>query len=65
MECSSMVSIVAFGPGDPGSIPAWFAVSLLDGDKKPLKEKWCHCVGIKIKIGDFLQGKIIQMKQLC
>ena len=26
-ECSSMVSIAAFGPGDPGSHPGWFAVS--------------------------------------
>ena len=27
MECSSMVSIAAFVPGDPGSNPGWFAVS--------------------------------------
>ena len=27
MECSSMASIAAFGPGDPGSDPGWFAVS--------------------------------------
>ena len=27
MECISMVSIVAFGPGDPGSNSSWFAVS--------------------------------------
>ena len=26
MECSSMVSIATFGPGDPGSNPGWFAV---------------------------------------
>ena len=26
MECSSMVSIAAFGPGDPGSNPGRFAV---------------------------------------
>ena len=27
MECSSMVSVAAFGPRDPGSNPGWFAVS--------------------------------------
>ena len=27
MECSSKVSVAAFGPGDPGSNPGWFAVS--------------------------------------
>ena len=27
MECSSMVSISTFGPGDPGSNPGWFTVS--------------------------------------
>ena len=27
MQCSTMVSIAAFGPGDPGSNPCWFAVS--------------------------------------
>ena len=27
MECSSMVSIAAFGLGDPGSNLSWFAVS--------------------------------------
>ena len=27
MECSLIVSIAAFGPGDPGSNPGWFAVS--------------------------------------
>ena len=26
IECSSIVSIAAFGPGDPGSNPGWFAV---------------------------------------
>ena len=26
MECSLMVSIVAFGPGDPSSNPSWCAV---------------------------------------
>ena len=25
---SSMVSIAAFGPGDPGSNPGWFAVQI-------------------------------------
>ena len=27
MECSSMVSIAAYGPRDLGSNPGWFAVS--------------------------------------
>ena len=27
MKCSSMVSIAAFHPRDPGSNPGWFAVS--------------------------------------
>ena len=27
MECSSIVSITTFGPGDLGSNPGWFAVS--------------------------------------
>ena len=27
MECSSIVSIAAFNPKDPGSNPGWFAVS--------------------------------------
>ena len=27
IECSSMVSIAFFGPGDPGSNLGWFAVS--------------------------------------
>ena len=27
MECSSIVSIAAFGPGDLGSNPGWFTVS--------------------------------------
>ena len=30
MECSSQVSIAAFGPEDPGSNPGWFAVSNLN-----------------------------------
>ena len=30
MECSSIVSIAPFGPGDPGSNPGWFAVSSSD-----------------------------------
>ena len=31
MERSSMVSIAAFGPGDPGSNPGWFAASNSNG----------------------------------
>ena len=27
MECNSMVSMAAFGHGDPGSNPGWFAIS--------------------------------------
>ena len=27
MECSSIVSIATFGPGDPGSNPGWSVVS--------------------------------------
>ena len=27
MGCSSMISVAAFGPGDPGSNPDWFDVS--------------------------------------
>ena len=30
MECRSMVRVAAFGPGDPGSNPDWFAVSNLN-----------------------------------
>ena len=26
LECSSMVSVAAFSPGDPGSNPGWLAV---------------------------------------
>ena len=32
MGCSSMVSKAAFGPGDPGTNPDWFAV--LNSNKK-------------------------------
>ena len=27
IKCSSIISIAAFGPGDPGSNPDWFSVS--------------------------------------
>ena len=26
MDCSSLVSVAIFSPGDPGSNPGWFAV---------------------------------------
>ena len=43
MECSSMVSVAAFGLGDPGSNPGWFAVSN-SNRKLSFHKKYKHVV---------------------